>query len=71
MKGISRRARTCAVAAAAGALALTGTAFAQAPRRRRPATVCRPARASIQLFTHSGYISNGPAGTVGAAAAGA
>src|SRR5688572_18349214 len=75
MKGISRRASACAVAAAAGALALTGTAFAQ----EYPAFTgdgVPTGQGSIQLFTHSGYISGGtglgsapPALTVAPAAA--
>ncbi|MDA0170040.1 hypothetical protein OJ998_13160 [Solirubrobacter taibaiensis] len=59
MKRISRRTRTCAALAAAGALALTGTASAQDTFPEKTGNGVPTGQSSIQLFTHSGYISNG------------
>ena len=51
MKGISRRARACAVVAVTGATVLAGAASPMPSARRTSATVCRPARArpDVQL----------------------
>ena len=65
MKGISRRALSCAVVAATGALTLSGTALAQTTFPEKTGDGVPTGQGSIQLFTHSGYISNG--GGLGAA----
>ena len=59
MKRISRRALSCAVVAATGALALSGTALAQTTFPEKTGDGVPTGQASIQLFTHAGYISNG------------
>jgi sugar phosphate isomerase/epimerase len=59
MRKIARRTRTCAVLAATGALALTGTASAQETFPEKTGNGVPTGQSSIQLFTHSGYISNG------------
>jgi sugar phosphate isomerase/epimerase len=65
MKGISRRARVCAVAAATGvaALAAAGGAHAQAPENVGEGVPT--GQGSVQLFNYGGFISNG--GGTGAA----
>src|SRR3954447_25782978 len=65
MQRIARRTRACAVLAATGALALTGTASAQGTFPEKTGNGVPTGQSSIQLFTHSGYISNG--GGLGAA----
>jgi sugar phosphate isomerase/epimerase len=59
MKGISRRARACAVVAATGAMALTGTAYAQDTFPEKTGDGVPTGQGSIQLYTHRHFIDNG------------
>ncbi|MBE2314436.1 TIM barrel protein [Solirubrobacter sp. CPCC 204708] len=59
MKGISRRTRACAVLAATGALALTGTAQAQTTFPEKTGDGVQTGQGSIQTFSHRNFIGNG------------
>src|SRR5690242_18303421 len=59
MKVISRRAGACAVLAATGALALTGTASAQVTFPEKTGDGAPTGQASIQMYSHRNFVSNG------------
>ena len=66
MKGISRRARTCAVVAATGVAVLAGVDDRAARSARRTTGDGIPTgQTSIQMFNYGTYINNG--GNTGAA----
>jgi len=77
MKGISRRAVTCAVLAATGAMGLAGTASAQGTFPEKTGDGVPTGQASVQTYSHRNFISNGsglgtnpPALTIAPAAGG-
>src|SRR4051794_3114427 len=59
MKGISRRTRTCAAIAMAGATVLAGAGVAQAGVNDRFGEGVPTGQGSVQLFNYGGFISNG------------
>ncbi len=61
MKGISRRARACAVVAATGVavLAVSAPALAQSEGRQRTGDGIPTGQMGTQMFNYGGYISNG------------
>jgi sugar phosphate isomerase/epimerase len=59
MKGISRRAHACAVLAATGAMALTGSAQAQTTFPEKTGDGVQTGQASVQTYSHRSFISNG------------
>ena len=61
MKGISRRARACAVVAATGVavLAVSAPALAQSEGRQRTGDGIPSGQMGTQMFNYGGYISNG------------
>ena len=62
MKGISRRARTCAVVAATGVAVLAGSAVAQRPACRASMGEGLPVgQTGMQMFNFSRYINGTPA----------
>ncbi|HEY6889169.1 MAG TPA: hypothetical protein VI300_15355, partial [Solirubrobacter sp.] len=65
MKGISRRARTCAVVAATGVAVLASSASAQAQRPAKTGNGIPAGQASTQMFNYGTYLNNG--GSTGAA----
>ena len=65
MNGISRRALACAAVAATGALALTGTAHAQATFPEKAGDGAPTGQGSIQMYSHRNFVSNGSAASLG------
>ena len=66
MKGISRRARTCAVVAATGVAVLAGSASASAQTRPEKTGDGIPTgQMSTQMFNYGGFISNGTPASFG------
>ena len=65
MKGLSRRARSCAVVAATGVAVLAGSTAANAQRPEKTGNGIPAGQASTQMFNYGTYLNNG--GNTGAA----
>jgi sugar phosphate isomerase/epimerase len=65
MKGISRRARACAVVAVTGVAVLAGSSVANAQRPEKTGNGIPAGQASTQMFNYGTYLNNG--GNTGAA----
>ena len=59
MKGISRRARACAVVAATGVAVLAGATAANAQRPAKAGDGIPTGQMSTQMFNYGGYLNNG------------